>query len=296
MNLEFRILKYYGGYSLTVKLQFVVLASRVQLPLVTPIKFNKMSNTSFKLTILGAGVIVPTKNANPAGFLVEANGKKILLDCGHGTIRHLIDYGFNVQDINLVFISHFHTDHFGDAFNLVHTRWVDDCYKQNGFGKLTFLGPETLEKRFKKWRTIFWPEPKEYYNIKFLEGPRKIKLEKISIEIFPVKHVKWFKSIGIIIKYQNKKIVYTGDIGSDHDYKDLVKRCSGSDLLIAEASYDKPTPNHYSIGQIKELAKKDDIKKVLVVHYRPQHAKYVEQVCKKEKKFIFGKDGLKLEI
>lgn len=253
-----------------------------------------MSN--IKLTILGAGVMVPTKSANPAGFLIEADNKKILLDCGHGTIRHLIDYGFDIKEIENVFISHFHTDHFGDAFNLVHTRWVNDAYKGKGFGKITYIGPESIEKRFKKWRTIFWPEPQEYYNINFLEGPRKFKIGKIQIETFPVHHVKWFKSIGIIIKYNDKKLVYTGDIGSRHDYNDLVKRCSGADLLITEASYEEPTPNHFSIPQIKELAKRDDIKKVLVVHYRPQHAKHVKNICAKEPKFIFGIDKLKIEI
>ena len=70
----------------------------------------------FKITILGAGTMVPTKDRNPAGFLVEVGGEKILMDCGFGTIRRMNDLGYKLEDLDLVFVSHFHTDHFADAF------------------------------------------------------------------------------------------------------------------------------------------------------------------------------------
>jgi ribonuclease BN (tRNA processing enzyme) len=232
-----------------------------------------------KLTILGSGTMPPTKERNPSGFLVEIDKKYFLLDAGHGTMRRLTDYGYNIQDIDLLFISHFHTDHFGDAFNLIHSRWVDDNYNRRLHKSLVVMGPEGIEKRFKLWREIFWVEPNEYYPVKFLEGPRKKKIGDISLEIFPVSHVRWFQSVGIIIKYKKKKIVYTGDIGSDHDFNKLIKVCRNADLLITEASYKEPTPNHYTIKQVESLARKAKIKKVLVVHLRPQHLNVVEEAC-----------------
>lgn len=248
------------------------------------------------LTILGAGTMVPTKKRNPAGFLIQANNKNILLDAGHGTIRRMTDFGFNVQDIDLIFISHFHTDHFGDAFNLIHTRWVDDAYQKRTHKKLTFIGPQSLEKRYKLWRKIYWPEPEEHYPITFQQGPAKLKLGKIQIETFPVMHVKWFPSVGIIIRFAGKKLVYTGDVGAEHNFDDLVQKTKNADLLITEASYEKPTPNHYAVEQVKKLAYAAQIHKVLIVHVRPQHIKQIQKICQKEPKFILGKDGSKLNI
>lgn len=257
-----------------------------------------MANSKQKiaLTVLGSGVLAMTKERNPSGFILEADNKKILLDAGHGVIRRMVDFGFNFQDIDLVFISHFHTDHFGDAFSLVHSRWVDDNYAGRVNKPLLFLGPEGIKERFSLWRRIFWVEPNESYPVEFKEGISEFKIGNIEIETFPVFHVKWFKSVGAVIKYGGKKIVYTGDIGSDHDFKELAERCKGADLVITEASYEKPTPNHYSIGQIKDLVRAAGIKKVLAVHIRPQQIDTVEKVCREETNLILGKDGLKIEI
>jgi len=252
--------------------------------------------SDFQLTILGSGTMPPTKERNPSGFLVKVGGKYILLDAGHGILRRLTDYGHSIQDPDILFVSHFHTDHFSDAFALVHSRWVEDNYNFRKHKGIKIIGPDGLKKRFKLWRKIFWVEPKEKYPLNFLEGPKKIKIGKINIETFAVHHVKWFKSVGIIIKYQGKKIIYTGDIGTNHDFRELIKICKNADLLITEASYEMPTPNHFTIGQVKELVEKSDVKKVLVVHIRPQHLKRVEEVCKDNPKFILGIDGKKISI
>ena len=129
-----------------------------------------------------------------------------------------------------------------------------------------------------------------------LEGKQNITLGKVKIAAFPTKHVRWQKSVGIIIKYNRKKLVYTGDIGSRQRLEELVKVCQGADLLITEASYKEKTLNHYTIEQVKELVQKAKVKKVLVVHMKPQYLKIAKRVCQKDPKFILGKDGQILKI
>ena len=245
---------------------------------------------NFQITVLGSGTMVPSQEKNPAGFLVSAGNKKILLDAGHGTIRRLVDLKINLQDIDYVFISHFHTDHFGDAFSLVHSRWVDDHYNNRKHKKLTFFCPKGTKSRFKLWRKIFWVEKNEEYPLEFKEGPKKFKIGDISLEILPIKHVKWFSSVGIVINYKNKKIAYTGDIGSDNNFNDLLKKVKNSDLLIIESSYENRSPNHYTIEQAKELSNKAGAKKTLIVHVKPQNEKSIKRICKKDPKLVFSKD------
>jgi glyoxylase-like metal-dependent hydrolase (beta-lactamase superfamily II) len=51
-------------------------------------------------------------------FLVEANGKNLLIDAGYGqkTVDNLKLYGKKASDIDAVFITHFHGDHIGSLF------------------------------------------------------------------------------------------------------------------------------------------------------------------------------------
>lgn len=250
----------------------------------------------FSITVLGAGVMVPTKERNPAGFLVEVGDKKILLDAGHGIVRRLVDFGFDLQAIDFVFASHFHADHFSDVFPLMHARCVDDNYNNRGHKELLILGPKSAGARFKLWRKIFWPEPNELYPLKFKEGSTRLLIGQARITTFPINHVPWFGSLGIIIKFAGKKLVYTGDVGSKQNFNQLIKATQNADLLIIEAGADKPSSTHYSPEQIKALTKAANVKKVLITHVHPQQIKTVQKFCRGDKKFVLGKDGQKLLV
>lgn len=254
-----------------------------------------MPNQTAKLTILGSGTMMPTKERNPAGFLLELDNKRILLDCGFGTIRRLVDYGIDPQTINAVFISHFHPDHFGDAFNLVIARAVEDTFENKKSQKLLFIGPKELEKRYKMWRQIYWLEAEDY-PLEFKEGIISRKIGSARIETFEIKHVTFFQSVAIRIRYDGKKIVYTGDLGSRQNINDLARETQNADLLIIEANFEKPTPNHFTLKQVEGLTKKANIKKVLVVHVPPHRISETKQLISQNPKFELGKDGKVVEI
>ena len=65
-----------------------------------------------RITFLGATKIVTGSN-----FLVEAAGKKFLVDCGmyQGSAEEEYEneapFGFNVQDIDFMLLTHAHIDH-----------------------------------------------------------------------------------------------------------------------------------------------------------------------------------------
>ena len=138
-------------------------------------------NKKFKLTIIGSGTILPTKMRHPSCYFLEIGKKKILLDLGHTSISHLIDMGIDLCSIDIIFFSHFHTDHFADFLPFVHSRWI--YYLNNQKEKvrpLTIIVPNTTQKRWKKLREIFWVEPNEHYPLNFIEGENKIKIDNIE--------------------------------------------------------------------------------------------------------------------
>ncbi len=250
----------------------------------------------FQLTILGSGSMMPTKSRHPSCYLLEIGGKKIILDLGHTSIARLIDLGIDLHSIDAIFISHFHTDHFADLLPLVHSRWNDDMCRSRKQKPLTIIGPESIKDRWKKLRQVFWVEPEEHYPLKFIEGVKKFNFHDIKIELFEVKHVKYYQSLGIKINFQNKILVYTGDIGGKHDLEILKNIVKNIDLLICEACSTKPTPNHFTIDQIIELARNSKIKKTIATHLRDANLKFLKEKIKNQKNIILAKDLMKIKI
>ncbi|OGF27960.1 hypothetical protein A2303_06265 [Candidatus Falkowbacteria bacterium RIFOXYB2_FULL_47_14] len=249
-----------------------------------------------KLTVLGSGTLFLTPKRFPSAFLLEHENKKILLDCGFGAIARLSEASIDHRDIGAILISHFHTDHFGDCFNLIHSRWVGDCYEGRKNRKIVIAGPQTIERRFKEWRRIFWPEPKEHHPVEFREGTVVFRTGGISVKTFPVFHVPWFKSVGYVIKAGGKKLVYPGDIGSEKSLSCLSEAARNADLLIIEAGYPKPTPNHFSLDRLDRIMKIANVKKALICHLKESDEIRVKEYAKTRKKCIIAEDKLNLKL
>lgn len=288
-----------------------------------------------KLTILGSGTMMPTKTRHPAGYLLEADDTKILLDCGHTTMARLVEMGVDLHEIDCVAITHFHTDHFSDCFPLVHARWVDDVQSNppREHKSLTILGPREIQKRYKKWREIFWPEPKEDYPIEFFEGYGTYVIARVSekshdqnpnfkilmsnqiqnsndknikrnfphqakfiITPFPIHHVPWFRSAGYKIEYNSKTFVYTGDLGSQQE-QSFYGAIRNVDCLLIEAGVLTPAPNHFTAEQALELAHRYGIKKVLLTHVRDQNVSKIETIISHRNQVLnLVFDGYSIEV
>jgi|GEM_PF-1537485 len=251
------------------------------------------------LTILGSGTMMPTKGRHPAGYLLEFNGRRILIDCGHTTLARLVEMGVDLHSIDALFISHFHTDHFSDAFPFMHARWVDDLAKpENERQKepLLIIGPKTLEERWNKLKEVFWPEPKENYGIKFLEGARNIELHGVKMELFDVIHVPWFPSLGIKIMIGEKIFVYTGDIGSNQPIEDLQKQVSNADILLIECGTLNLSPSHFTIKQVMDLVDTAKIKKAYVTHVPTRNEALIKDKIGVRKDIIIAQDLMKIEL
>lgn len=72
------------------------------------------------LRFLGTSASRPTVERNVVSLAVIREGETFLFDCGEGTQRQMMRYGitFNVDD---VFFTHFHTDHFLGIVGLLRT-------------------------------------------------------------------------------------------------------------------------------------------------------------------------------
>ena len=64
------------------------------------------------VVFLGTAGSMPTARRGPSATLVRRGGERLLFDCGEGTQRQLLRSDVGLVDLEEVFLTHFHADHF----------------------------------------------------------------------------------------------------------------------------------------------------------------------------------------
>jgi ribonuclease BN (tRNA processing enzyme) len=78
------------------------------------------------LTILGSkgGPAIRPGGPNPTSMLLTLSGRRIVIDCGLGVSRGLVEAGMSLKELDLVFVTHLHSDHVLELGPLIHTAWT----------------------------------------------------------------------------------------------------------------------------------------------------------------------------
>ena len=82
-----------------------------------------MSNAVALLGTKGGPAIRPGSTM-PTSSLLTLGGRRIVVDCGLGVARGLVDQGMQLKDLELIFITHLHSDHYLELGPLLHTAWT----------------------------------------------------------------------------------------------------------------------------------------------------------------------------
>ena len=93
---------------------------------------------------------MPTARRAPAATLVRRGGERILVDCGEGTQRQLLRSDLGLVDIEEVFLTHFHADHFLGLPGMLKTFAL-----RGREVPITIHGPAGLTDLFGSLRRIF---------------------------------------------------------------------------------------------------------------------------------------------
>ncbi|MER9347606.1 MBL fold metallo-hydrolase [Mesorhizobium sp. M0227] len=79
-----------------------------------------------RLVILGSkgGPALRPGGPWPSSSLLQMGGRCIVVDCGLGVTRGLVDAGISLKSLDLIFITHLHSDHVLELGPLIHTAWT----------------------------------------------------------------------------------------------------------------------------------------------------------------------------
>lgn len=78
---------------------------------------------SLSITLLGTGCPIAHAERKGAAQLIEHSGTRILVDCGSGVTQQLLATGTRGADIDALLITHYHSDHLVDFYQLIVSSW-----------------------------------------------------------------------------------------------------------------------------------------------------------------------------
>lgn len=102
------------------------------------------------LVFLGTAASAPTARRAPSATLIRRGGERLLVDCGEGTQRQLLRSDAGLVDLDAIFLTHLHADHFLGLPGLLKT------YSLRGRdAPLVLHGPRGTSALFDALRRLF---------------------------------------------------------------------------------------------------------------------------------------------
>jgi len=167
------------------------------------------------------------------------------VDCGPGVVRRAaaaMREGFpelDVTTLNIVFITHLHSDHTLGYPDLIFSPWVLgrsaalEAYGPHGLKSMTSHIEKAWAEDIQVRREGLEQANATGYKVNVHEiGPGVVYRDAdVTVTAFRVKHGSWKEAYGYTFQTHDRKIVISGDTAPTDE---VVKACNGCDVLLHE--------------------------------------------------------------
>ncbi len=215
-----------------------------------------------RLTVLGCAGSFPGPDSACSAYLVEADGFRLLLDFGTGSLSALQRYA-SLTSIDAIVLSHLHADHVFDVCSYVVVR----RYAPDGpYPKLPVYAPKGARDRLTAAYGSGSDEGAvdDVYTFYALEsgtfpvGPFQLSVDQVyhPVETYAVR-----------VEHGGKALVYSADTAPCEALTRLAHR---ADAFLCEASYldgvENPPGLHLTGREAGECAAKASVGRLLLTH------------------------------
>ena len=223
-----------------------------------------MTVETLRVVIIGSGGSDPPPGYNGPSILVDDGGSRLLLDCGEGCVQQLRRLGYQPCDIDAVYLTHAHIDHWSGLFPLMVSRIAEGC---------------------RSLRVYAHREVADSLGVLREAAPSKIRLEIVEVDegfrvgrmearLAKASHTVPAYAVGVYLE-GSLRIVYTGDTALTGTLLESLSALGEPQLLAAEATL--PTgkedlageTGHMTVTQALELREKLGAKLLVPVHLTP---------------------------
>jgi len=246
-----------------------------------------------RLTIIGCGDAFGAGGRLQTSFHVRSSAATFLIDCGTTTLIGMRRLGFQPNDIDTVFVSHLHGDHFGGLPWLL----VDAIYVSKRTRPLVVTGPKGIEARFLTAAEALYPDittAKRDFALSFVEyeEQKPLQIGGVSVVPFEVKHPSGAPPYALRFTIDGRVLAFTGDTGW---VEALCEVAQGADLFISECfQYDLTLPIHLDYLTIDANYQRLGAKRMLLTHMGEAMLSHIGKVD--PSRYLIADDGMTLEL
>jgi ribonuclease BN (tRNA processing enzyme) len=218
-----------------------------------------------RLTVLGCAGSFPGPEAPCSAYLVEADGFRLLMDFGPGSMSTLQRYG-GLYSVDAILLSHLHCDHMLDACSYIVAR----RYAPAGpFPPLPVYAPVAAPERIAaayggENEPVSIGDVYSFYALQpgsFPIGPLQVTVDRVNHPI---------ETYGVRLEHEGKVLTYSADTAP---CEALIRLAQGADAFLCEASYldgvDNPPDLHLTGREAAEHATKAGVGRLLLTHLVP---------------------------
>jgi len=254
-----------------------------------------------RLVVLGSGTSVPhPKRASSSYWLETVEGTRVLLDAGADAPHRLAEERLNWMELDAVWISHYHWDHFAGLPALIFG--LKSATKvQRRTKKLTLFGGKGFRNLLYSINAV--------NSFKLLDQTFPIEIVEVSCEtpfqlapdtlawVMQTPHTQESLALRLTDR-DNRSLAYTSDTGFSEE---LIPFCSGVDVLLIECSFrkEKPVEKHLELAEVARIAAECKPGKLVLTHLYADWDQYdvgAEARSLWQGEIIEATDGLQLFI
>lgn len=246
-----------------------------------------------QLTLLGTGCPVASTTRYGPSQIIRDGETTVLVDCGSGVTQRLISAGSAGRSVDALLLTHLHSDHVVDLFQLVVSSWHQGRDRpQRVFGPrgtrayvdglLALWRPE-LEQRIAHERrpstAALEVETTE------LEDGERLVIGELAVTVVEVDHKPVRQAFGFVFENAQsprERIVLSGDT---RRCEALIEAARGAELLVHEVFVHREMPvtpgvrnaqtvanvasYHTSSAEVGKIAKDAGVKCLALTHFVP---------------------------
>ncbi|HLU56504.1 MAG TPA: MBL fold metallo-hydrolase [Pseudonocardia sp.] len=213
-----------------------------------------------RITVLGSCGAFPEPGRACSGFLVEADGFRLVLDLGYGTLPRLLAHLPDAA-VDAVAITHEHPDHCIDLHGLFRIR----LYGGPAGPRLPLYCPPGVLDRLRGLE----PEVdlRAVFDVHPLPGTHRVG--PFAMTTTPLPH--FVPNVGIRLRTADAVVAYTGDTGPDPALAELGR---DADLFVVEATdrageTDRNPRNLLTAAEAGHWARRAGARRLLLTHFWP---------------------------